>query len=71
MPRPHQYGLLPCSMQGGVNHETAAKRPYLVRINRVFNALNIHMPYTGSLMQIPAKGRKQGGRCSAGLRIQR
>ena len=40
----HQYGLLPCNLQGGVNHETAAKRPYLVRINRVFNALDIHMP---------------------------
>ncbi|UFM72100.1 FlmC family protein (plasmid) [Leclercia adecarboxylata] len=37
-------------MQGGVNHETAAKRPYLVRINCVFNALDIHMPDTGSLM---------------------
>ena len=67
----HQYGLLPCSMQGGVNHETAAKRPDLVRINRVFNALDIHMPDPGSLMRIPAEGRKQGGRCSAGLRIQR
>ena len=32
----HQYGLLPCLMQGGVIHETAAKHPYLVRINRVF-----------------------------------
>ena len=45
-----QYGLLPCSMQGGVIHETAAKRPYLVRINRVFNALNIHMPDPEPLM---------------------
>ncbi|HAT3909797.1 TPA: modulator protein [Citrobacter freundii] len=32
MSQQHQYGLLPCSMQGGVIHETAAKRPYLVRI---------------------------------------
>ena len=40
----HQYGLLPCNLQGGVNHETTAKRPGLVRINRVFNALDIHMP---------------------------
>lgn len=23
-----QYGLLPCLMQGGVNHETTGKRPY-------------------------------------------
>ncbi len=40
----HQYGLLPCNLQGGVNHETTAKRPGLVRINRLFNALDIHMP---------------------------
>ncbi|HEJ0145128.1 TPA: DUF5431 family protein [Citrobacter freundii] len=32
MSQQHQYCLLPCSMQGGVIHETAAKRPYLVRI---------------------------------------
>lgn len=44
MSHQQQYGLLPCSMQGGVNHETTAKRPGLVRINRVFNALDIHMP---------------------------
>ncbi|MDA6584186.1 DUF5431 family protein, partial [Escherichia coli] len=25
----HQYGLLPCKLQGGVNHETTGKRPYL------------------------------------------
>lgn len=66
-----QYGLLLCPMQGGVSHETAAKRPYLVRINRVFNTLNIHMPYPASLMRSPAKGRKQGGRGKPGLRIQR
>lgn len=67
----HQYGLLPCLMQGGVIHETAAKYPYLVRINRVFNAFDIHMPDPGSLMRSPAKGRKQGGRGKPGLRIQR
>jgi len=71
MSQQHQYGLLPCSMQGGVNHETAAKRPYLVRINRVFNAVNIHIPDPDTLMRNPAKGRKQGGRCNHGLRIQR
>ncbi|MER3552669.1 DUF5431 family protein, partial [Klebsiella pneumoniae] len=38
----HQYGLLPCNLQGGVHHETTAKHPGLVRINRVFNALDIH-----------------------------
>ncbi|MER4555438.1 DUF5431 family protein, partial [Klebsiella pneumoniae] len=28
----HQYGLLPCNLQGRVNHETTAKRTGLVRI---------------------------------------
>ncbi|EAM2872009.1 modulator protein, partial [Salmonella enterica] len=27
MSQQHQYGLLPCNLQGGVNHETAAKFP--------------------------------------------
>jgi len=66
-----QYGLLPCVMQGGVIHETAAKYPVMVRINRVFNALDIHMPDPGSLVRGPAKGRKQGGSGKPGLRIQR
>lgn len=66
-----QYGLLPSNLQGGVNHETTAKRPNLVRINRVFNALNIHMPYPESLVRTSAKGREQGDRGKPGLRIQR
>ena len=45
MSHQQQYGLLPCSMQGGVNHETTTKFPYLVRINRVFHAVNIHISY--------------------------
>ncbi|ELE2308099.1 DUF5431 family protein [Escherichia coli] len=28
MSSPRQYGLLPCKLQGGVNHETTGKRPY-------------------------------------------
>ena len=67
----HQYGLLPCNLQGGVNHETTAKRPGLVRINRLFHALDIHMPDPEPLMRSPAKGRGQGGRGKPGLRIQR
>ena len=67
----HQYGLLPCNLQGGVNHETTAKRPGLVRINRVFNALDIHMPDPEPVMRSQAKGREQGGRGKPGLRIQR
>lgn len=46
----HQYGLLPCNLQGGVNHETAAKRPYLVRIDRVYHTLDIHRSDPESLM---------------------
>ncbi len=34
----------------------------LVRINRLFNALDIHMPDPEPLMRSPAKGREQGGR---------
>ena len=45
MSSPRQYGLLPCKLQGGVNHETTGKRPYLVRINRLYHAINIHAPY--------------------------
>ncbi|OXZ49432.1 stable plasmid inheritance protein [Escherichia coli] len=71
MPRQHQISRLPAERQGEVSYETAAKRPYLVRINRVFNALNIHRPDPKSLMRSSAKGGRQGGRCSAGLLIQR
>ena len=54
-----------------VSYETAAKRPYLVRINRVFNAFDIHIPDPFPLMRGTAKGRSTGGRGSSGLRIQR
>lgn len=67
----HQYGLLPCNLQGEESHEATAKRPGLVRINRVFNARDIHMPDPEPLMRSPAKGREQGGRGKPGLRIQR
>lgn len=71
MSQQHQYGLLPCNLQGGVNHETAAKFPYLVRINRVYNAVNIHLSYPVTPVRDQVKGRKQGGRGKPGLRIQR
>lgn len=71
MSQQQQYGRLPAERQGEVSYETAAKRPYLVRINRVYNALNIHMPDPEPLMRTPAKGRGQGGRGKPGLRIQR
>ena len=71
MPRQHQISRLPAERQGEVSYETAAKRLYLVRINRVYNALNIHVPDPEPLMRTPAKGRRQGGRGKPGLRIQR
>lgn len=71
MSSPRQYGLLPCKLQGGVNHETAAKRSYLVRIDRVYHTLDIHMSDPESLMRSPAEGRRKGGRGKPGLRIQR
>lgn len=67
----HQYGLLPCNLQGGVNHETTTKFPYLVRINRVFHAVNIHISYPVAPVRDSVKRRKQGGRGKPGLRIQR
>ncbi len=43
-------------LQGGVNHETTGKRPYLVRINRVLHVVNIHNRLcetdTGRLRQV-------------------
>lgn len=71
MSQQHQYGLLPCSMQGGVIHETAAKRPYLVRINRVLHVVDIHTPDPESPVRSPAEGRIQGSYGNNGLRIRR
>lgn len=66
-----QYGLLPCLMQGGVNHETTGKRPYLVRINRVLHVVDIHTPDPESPVRSPAEGRIQGSYGNNGLRIRR
>ncbi len=69
MSSPRQYGLLPCKLQGGVNHETTGKRPYLVRINRVLHVVDIHTPDPESPVRSPAEGRIQGsylGRSVAG-----
>lgn len=60
MSSPRQYGLLPCKLQGGVNHETTGKRPYLVRINRVLHVVDIHTPDPESSVRSPAEGRIQG-----------
>ncbi len=71
MSNQHQYGLLPCKLQGGVNHETTGKRPYLVRINRVLHAVNIHVPDPESPVRSPDEGRDKGGYGKPGLRIRR
>ena len=46
----HQYGRLPAERQGEEGYETAAKYCCLVRINRVFNAVNIHILNPNALM---------------------
>ena len=66
-----QYGLLPCLMQGGVNHETAAKYRYLVRTDSVSHTADIHFPYAKIALRNSPEGRTTGGRCNSGLRIQR
>ncbi len=71
MSSPRQYGLLPCKLQGGVNHETTGKRPYLVRINRVLHVVNIHTLDPESPVRSPAEGRIQGSYGNNGLRIRR
>ncbi len=71
MSSPRQYGLLPCKLQGGVNHETTGKRPYLVRINRVLHVVNIHSSDPESPVRSPAEGRIQGSYGNNGLRIRR
>ena len=60
MSNQHQYGLLPCKLQGGVNHETTGKRPYLVRINRVLHVVDIHNPDPESPVRSPAEGLDTG-----------
>ncbi len=71
MSNQHQYGLLPCKLQGGVNHETTGKRPYLVRINRVLHVVDIHTPDPESSVRSPDEGRIQGSYGNNGLRIRR
>lgn len=71
MSSPRQYGLLPCKLQGGVNHETTGECPYLVRINRVLHVVDIHTPDPESSVRSPAEGRIQGSYGNNGLRIRR
>lgn len=71
MSQQHQYGLLPCVMQGGVTHETAAKYLVVVRTDSVFHTTHIHLPDAEIALRNPPEGRRTGGRCNSGLRIQR
>jgi len=71
MSHQHQYGLLPCVMQGGVTHETAAKYPVVVRTDSVSHTADIHLPDAEIALRNSPEGRTTGGRCNYGLRIQR
>ena len=70
MLRQHQSSLLHAERQGVAGYESAPKRSDLVRINRVFNALNIHIPDTEIALRNPLQGRKQGGGGFHVLRIR-
>ena len=70
MSNQHQYGLLPCKLQGGVNHETTGRRPYLVRINRVLHVVDIHLSDTKIAVRDSLQRRTQGGGGFHGLRIR-
>jgi len=43
MSRQHQSSRLPAARQGEVGYEAAMERSHLVRINCLFNAVNIHL----------------------------
>ncbi len=70
MLRHHQISRLSAERQGEVSYETAAKRPDLVRINRVFNAVNIHIPDPEIAVRNSLQGRNAGGGGFYGLRIR-
>ena len=42
MTKHHHDSLLPAARQGEACHETATQHPVMVRINGVFNTVNIH-----------------------------
>ena len=42
MHQQHQDSLLPAARQGDADHETTTHYPVMVRINGVFNTVNIH-----------------------------
>lgn len=71
MLRQHQDSLLPRSAQGEAGYEISTLYPYLVRINRVFNAVDIHVSHPEIALRNPLQRRIQGGGGFHGLRIQR
>jgi len=70
MSQQHQYGLIPCVMQGGVTHETAAKYPALVCVNSVPHTADIHLPDPKIALRNTVQGHGQGGGSFYGLRIR-
>lgn len=68
MLRQHQISRLSAEWQGEEGYETAAKRPYLVRINSVPHTADIHLPDPEIALRNPLQGRNKGDRCIFSLR---
>lgn len=70
MPGQHQSSHLPAARQGEEGYEAATERSHLVRINCVFNTVDIHLADTKIAVRNSLPGREQGGGCFDGLRIR-
>jgi len=69
MSRQHQSSLFPAARQGE-GYEATTELFHLVRINRVFNAVDIHLADAKVALRNSLQGRKQGGGRFNGLRIR-
>jgi len=70
MSRQHQSSRLPAERQGEEGYEATTELFHLVRINRVFNAVDIHLADAKVALRNSLQGRKQGGGRFNGLRIR-
>ena len=70
MPRQHQSSHLPAARQGEEGYEAAMECSHLVRIDCVFNAVDIHLADAKIAVRNPLQRREQGGGCFNGLRIR-
>ena len=70
MHQQHQSSRLPAARQGEEGYETATERSHLVRINCVFNTVDIHLADAKIAVRNPLQRREQGGGCFDGLRIR-